>query len=195
MANFNKVMLMGNLTRDPQLRQLPAGNTVVAEFGLATNRRYRTAGGEDKEETAFVDCSAFGRQAEVIAQHCTKGKPLFVEGRLKYDSWDDKFGGGKRSKLTVVVENFQFIGSKDANANRDDFPSDMFSGAAAADRERSNKGDHAERPAAEPAERNAEPARRNNLRGQRAAAGAREKTGAEQPFGEEKQFTEADIPF
>src|SRR5687767_13459421 len=125
MASFNKVMLMGNLTRDPQVKHLPS-NTVVADFGLACNRRYKTAAGEDKEETAFVDCSAFGRQAEVIAQHCQKGKPLFVEGRLKYDTWDDKMGAGKRSKLSVVVENFQFIGGRDP---QNDFPSDMFAGA------------------------------------------------------------------
>src|SRR5438046_2777128 len=84
----------------------------VAEFGRAGNRRYRTQQGEDKEETLFVDCTAFGKQAEVINQYCTKGKPLFIEGRLKYESWDDKNGGGKRSKVTVVVENFQFVGSR-----------------------------------------------------------------------------------
>src|SRR5881275_1103422 len=110
MSSFNKVILLGNLTRDPQVRQLP-GNSVVADFGLACNRKFRTAAGEDREEVAFVDCSAFGKQAEVIQQYCTKGKPLFVEGRLKYDTWDDKNGGGKRSKLSVVVENFQFLGS------------------------------------------------------------------------------------
>src|SRR5918992_3756056 len=108
MPSFNKVVLMGNLTRDPALKHLPS-NLVVAEFGLAVNRRYKTATGEDKEEVAFVDCTAFGRQAETISQYCTKGKPIFVEGRLKFDTWDDKQGGGKRSKLTVVVENFQFL--------------------------------------------------------------------------------------
>ena len=109
MASYNKVFLMGNLTRDPQVKHLPS-QMVVAEFGLAVNRRYKTAAGEDKEEVAFVDCSAFGRQAETISQYCTKGKPIFVEGRLKFDSWDDRHGAGKRSKLTVVVENFQFLG-------------------------------------------------------------------------------------
>ena len=87
-ASFNKVMLMGNLTRDPQVKQLPT-NTTVVEFGLAVSRKFKTASGEDREEVAFVDCSAFGRQAETISQFCTKGKPLFVEGRLRYDSWDD----------------------------------------------------------------------------------------------------------
>ena len=112
MASFNKVLLMGNLTRDPQLKYLPS-QTAVVEFGLACNRKFRTANGEDKEEVTFVDITSFGKQAEVINQYFTKGKPIFIEGRLKYDSWEDKNGGGKRHKLTVVVENFQFIGGRD----------------------------------------------------------------------------------
>lgn len=115
MPSFNQVILMGNVTRDPQIKALPNGSQ-VADFGIAVNRKYRTAGGEDKEETCFVDCAAFGKQAEVIGQYCTKGKPLFVEGRLKYDTWEDK-AGGKRSKLSVIVENFQFIGSKDGGGS------------------------------------------------------------------------------
>jgi single-strand DNA-binding protein len=186
MPSFNKVMLMGNLTRDPQLKHL-ANSTVVAEFGLACNRRFRTAAGEDKEEVAFVDCTAFGRQAETIGQYCTKGKPLFVEGRLKYDTWDDKAGNGKRSKLSVVVENFQFLGGKGDT----EFPTDMFATPAAG-------------AGGAPGE-NAPPAR--NSRGGSEAPGKgdhwngtlperrRAKRDAEQPFGEEKQFEEADIPF
>jgi single-strand DNA-binding protein len=112
MNGFNKVMLMGNVTRDPQLKYLPS-QTPVAEFGLAVNRKYRTAQGEDREEVAFVEMSAFGKQAEVINEYCKKGKPLFVEGRLKYDQWDDKETGNKRSRLSVIVENFQFIGSRE----------------------------------------------------------------------------------
>jgi single-strand DNA-binding protein len=115
MAALNKVMLMGNLTRDPQVKQL-ANNTTLAEFGLAVSRRFKTAAGEEREETCFVDCTAFGKQAEVIGQYCQKGKPLFVEGRLKYDSWDDKQGFGRRSKVSIVVEHFQFLGGKDAAA-------------------------------------------------------------------------------
>ncbi|HEX4795633.1 MAG TPA: single-stranded DNA-binding protein [Humisphaera sp.] len=110
MAALNKVMLMGNLTRDPQIKQLP-NNTTLADFGLAVSRHYRTAGGEEREETCFLDCTAFGKQAQTIAKYCQKGKPLFVEGRLKYDTWEDKQGFGRRSKVSVVVENFQFIGS------------------------------------------------------------------------------------
>lgn len=109
MANFNKVILLGNLTRDPQLRYLP-NQTAVVDFGLAVNRRWKGPQGEDREEVVFVDCSAFGRQAEVINQYCQKGKPLFLEGRLKLDQWEDKNGGGKRSRITVVIESFQLLG-------------------------------------------------------------------------------------
>jgi single-strand DNA-binding protein len=111
MPSFNRVTLIGNLTRDPELKSLPSG-TAVCEFGLAMNRSYKTAGGEDREETTFVDCTAFAKQAEVLGQYVTKGRALFVEGRLKYDQWDDKNGGGKRSKITVVIDNFQFLGDR-----------------------------------------------------------------------------------
>jgi single-strand DNA-binding protein len=110
MPSFNRVTLIGNLTRDPETRDLPSGTT-LCEFGLAMSRHYKTAGGDDREETCFIDCTAFGKQAEVLSQYVTKGRPLFVEGRLKYDQWDDKNGGGKRSKVSVIVENFQFLGS------------------------------------------------------------------------------------
>jgi single-strand DNA-binding protein len=112
MASFNKVILMGNVTRDPTMRYL-ASNTAIAEFGLAVNRKWVDAQGEKKDEVCFVDLTAWGKQAETINQYVKKGKPLLVEGRLKFDSWDDKNGGGKRSKLSVVVESFQFIGPKD----------------------------------------------------------------------------------
>src|SRR3954449_3807365 len=112
MASYNKVILMGNLTRDPQMKYLPS-QTAVVEFGLACNRKYKTQSGEQKEEVTFVDCTAFGRTGEVINQYFTKGKPIFIEGRLKYDQWEDKQGGGKRSKITVVIENFQFVGGRD----------------------------------------------------------------------------------
>ncbi|HEY7090037.1 MAG TPA: single-stranded DNA-binding protein [Tepidisphaeraceae bacterium] len=112
MASYNKVLLMGNLTRDPQLKYLPS-QTAVVDFGVACNRRYKTQSGEQKEEVTFVDCSAFGRTAEVINQYFTKGKPIFIEGRLRYEQWEDKQGGGKRSRLSVHVDNFQFIGGRD----------------------------------------------------------------------------------
>src|SRR5215213_8677844 len=112
MASFNQVILMGNLTRDPQLKFLPS-QTAVAEFGVACNRKFTTQSGEQREEVTFVDCTAFGKTAENINKYFTKGKPIFIEGRLKYDQWEDKQGGGKRSKLTVHVNNFQFIGGRD----------------------------------------------------------------------------------
>ena len=89
MANFNKVILMGNLTRDVELRQTP-GNQTVANIGLAVNRTYQTREGERREETTFVDCEAWGRQAEVMAQYLSKGRPVMIEGRLKLDQWQDQ---------------------------------------------------------------------------------------------------------
>jgi single-strand DNA-binding protein len=112
MANFNKVILAGNLTRDPQLRYLPSQMAVV-DFGLAVNHKWRTAQGEDREEVLFIDCSCFGKQAETINKYCQKGKPILIEGRLKYETWDDKESGGKRSKHKVVVDGFQFLGGRD----------------------------------------------------------------------------------
>src|SRR6267142_7002565 len=111
MANFNKVILVGNLTRDPQLRYLPSQMAVV-DIGLAINHKWRTPQGEDREEVCFIDCSAFGKQAEVINQYCQKGRPLLVEGRLKYETWDDKQGGGKRSKHKIIIEGFQLLGGR-----------------------------------------------------------------------------------
>lgn len=109
MASFNKVFLMGNLTRDPQLSYLPS-QTAVVEFGLAMNRRWKSREGEDRDETCFVDCRAFGRTAENINKYLSKGRPLFVEGRLTFDTWTAQ-DGTKRSKHRVTVENFQFLGS------------------------------------------------------------------------------------
>jgi single-strand DNA-binding protein len=108
MASYNKVLLMGNLTRDPELRYTPKG-TAVLEIGLAINRRYQVEN-ETKEEVVFVDITFWGRQAETINQYCKKGRPLFVEGRLQLDTWDDRQTGQKKSRLRVVGENFQFIG-------------------------------------------------------------------------------------
>jgi single-strand DNA-binding protein len=114
MASYNKVLLMGNLTRDPELRYTPKG-TAVARIGLAMNRRWRTETGEDREEVTFVDVDAFGRQAEVLAQYLKKGNPLFVEGRLKLDTWEDKNTHQKKSQMRVVLEAFNFIGGPARN--------------------------------------------------------------------------------
>ncbi|MHC4286889.1 MAG: single-stranded DNA-binding protein [Planctomycetota bacterium] len=107
MANLNKVMLIGNMTRDPQLSYLPS-QTPVVEFGLAISRRYKKQDGSQGEDVCFVDCQMFGKRAEVINQYLKKGDPIFVEGRLKFDSWEKD--GQKRSKLRVFVENFEFLG-------------------------------------------------------------------------------------
>jgi len=110
MANFNKVILAGNLTRDPETKYTPKG-TAVASFGLAINRRWKTETGEMKEDVTFVDIEAFGRQAEVISQYFKKGRPILIEGRLKLDQWEDKNTHQKQSKLRVVLETFSFIDS------------------------------------------------------------------------------------
>jgi single-strand DNA-binding protein len=110
MANFNRVILVGNLTRDPELRYTPKG-TAVAGISLAVNRTWKTETGESKEEVSFVDVDVWGRQAEVIAQYMRKGRPLLVEGRLKQDTWEDKTTHQKQSKLKVVLESFSFIDS------------------------------------------------------------------------------------
>ncbi|MDB6022733.1 MAG: ssb [Pedosphaera sp.] len=111
MANFNKVILAGNLTRDPELRYTPKG-TAIAKISIAINRSWRNEAGETKEEVTFVDVDAFGRTAENIGQYFKKGRPILIEGRLKLDQWDDKQSGQKRSKMGVVLENFQFMDSK-----------------------------------------------------------------------------------
>ncbi len=118
MANFNKVLLMGNLTRDPQLSYLPS-QTAVVDFGLAVNRRWTGKDGQAKEEVCFVDCRAFGKQAETINKYLTKGRAVFLEGRLTFDSWTAQ-DGSKRSKHRVTVENFQFLPSAAATGDTGD---------------------------------------------------------------------------
>lgn len=108
MASFNKVILMGNLTRDPEMRVTPNGHT-ICKMGLAVSRTYSTREGERREETTFVDIDAFGKQAEVISKYMRKGRPIMIEGRLKLDQWESN-EGQKRSKLGVILENFQFVG-------------------------------------------------------------------------------------
>lgn len=117
MANFNKVLLMGNLTRDPELRVTPGGLS-ICKLGLAVNRNYTTKEGEKREETTFVDCDAFGKSAEIIAKYMSKGRPIFIEGRLRLEEWDDRQSGQKRSKLSVVVDNFQFMGGGSGGDNQ-----------------------------------------------------------------------------
>jgi single-strand DNA-binding protein len=114
MANLNRVLLIGNLTRDPEVRYTPKG-TAVTDIGIAVNRVYSGDDGEKKEETTFVDVTLWGRQAEVAQEYLKKGRPVFVEGRLQLDTWDDKQTGQKRSRLRVVAENMQMLGSRGEN--------------------------------------------------------------------------------
>src|SRR5690606_6137153 len=106
-----KVMLIGNVTRDPEVKYTPKG-TAVAEVGLAINRVYTPDGGEKREETTFVDITFWGRQAEIVGEYAKKGRPIYVEGRLQLDTWDDKTSGQKRSRLRVVGEQLQLLGSR-----------------------------------------------------------------------------------
>lgn len=152
MPSYNKTILMGHLTRDPQLKYLPS-QMAVTEFGLAVNHKYRTKSGEDREDVCFIDCAAFGKTGEVINEHFQKGKPILIEGRLKYDTWEDKQGGGKRSKHSVMVESFQFIGG----AREGEQP-----------QQDGGRSGYGKPPVTAP---------------------------PEQPFGDEQQFREDDIPF
>ncbi|MBT5584272.1 MAG: single-stranded DNA-binding protein [Phycisphaerae bacterium] len=115
-GNVNKVFLMGNLTRDVQLKHT-ANNTAIANFGIAVNRRYRNSNGENQEETTFVDCEAWARTAETMAKYLTKGRPVFVEGRLRLNEWQDR-DGNKRSKLLVVVDTFTFVDSRQGGGSQ-----------------------------------------------------------------------------
>jgi single-strand DNA-binding protein len=159
---------MGNLTRDPQLKYLPS-QTAVVDFGIASNRKYKTQSGEQKEDVTFVDCSAFGRTAEVINQYFTKGKPIFIEGRLRYEQWEDKQGGGKRSRLSVHVESFEFIGGRDGPGAPGGAP-----GGGEGGQSRPTRG-----PSRPPA----------------GGPPQQQQPGPEQPFPDEPQFKDDDIPF
>lgn len=164
MPALNRVMLIGNLTRDVDLKYLPS-QTACAEFGLAINRKFKDAQGADREDVCFVDVTAFGKQAEVIAQYCTKGKPLFIEGRLQYETWEDKQGGGRRSKLSVVLENFQFLGGRD-----------------------DGQGERGEQP-------QSQPQRQATQRPAPQRPAGRPATKPQQPLGDEQAFADDEIPF
>lgn len=113
MPSFNKVILMGNFTRDPELRFLP-NNTAVCDMGLAINDRFQNkATGQWEDRPNFVDCTAFGRTAENISKFFAKGRPIFIEGKLRFEQWEDRQSGQKRSKLKVVIDTWQFVDSKD----------------------------------------------------------------------------------
>ena len=165
MANFNRIILCGNLTRDPQMKYLP-NQTPLVEFGLAVNRKFKV-NGEDREEVLFIDCTLFGKGAEVINQYCQKGKQILVEGRLKLDTWEDKQGGGKRSRHTVVVENFQLMGGRDGGGGG----GGSYSSAGDEGDQRPQQRSAPQRPPQQ------------------------QRPAPQQPFSDEPQFKEDDIPF
>lgn len=113
MAYLNKVFLIGNLTRDPELRTTPKG-TAICQFGIAVNRQFKDESGATRDETTFVDVEAWGKQGELVARYLSKGSLAMVEGRLRFDQWEDKQSGQKRSKLKVVLDNVQFLTSRGA---------------------------------------------------------------------------------
>lgn len=116
MAYLNKVFLIGNLTREPEIRTTPKG-TAICQFGLAVNRNFKDESGQDREDTTFIDIEAWGKQGELVAKYLSKGSPAMVEGRLKLDQWEDKQTGQSRSKLKVVMENVQFLNGRPASSN------------------------------------------------------------------------------
>lgn len=124
MASYNKVILMGNLTRDPEVRVGPSGAS-ICKFTLAVSRQFKGQDGEQRDETAFIDIDAFGKQADVISRYMQKGRPILIEGRLKLDQWESQ-SGEKRSKLGVVLESFQFVGSKGDSAEENTTASPQF---------------------------------------------------------------------
>ena len=125
MANVNKVMLIGNLTRDPELKYIPSGKA-VCDLGLAVNRTYKKDNGEEVEEVCYLDITAWGRQAETCAEYLKKGRAVFVEGRLKYNKWDDKETGKKRSKISVVAQRVQFLGSRNKDESKEELKEEVM---------------------------------------------------------------------
>ena len=123
MANLNKVFLIGNLTRDPELRYIPSG-TAVCTLGLAVNRRFKSRQGDSKDETLFIDVTVWGKQAEVCSQYLSKGRPVFIEGRLRLESWTGN-DGQKRSRMRVVADNFQFLGGPGGGAAPTEAPAEQ----------------------------------------------------------------------
>lgn len=155
MPNLNKVMLIGNLTRDPEIKYTPKG-TAIAAFGLAVNRNFTTESGEKREEVTFIDLEAYARLAEIIGEYCKKGRPIYVEGRLKLDTWDDKQSGQKRSKMKVIVESMQLLGGREGGpggggGGGEDFESSSYGGGRPAQQQQPRRAPAPPpRPAADP---------------------------------------------
>jgi single-strand DNA-binding protein len=127
MANVNKVILIGNVTRDPEVKFTPKGSA-VADVGLAINRNYTLDNGEKREETIFVDVELWGRLAEIAGEYAKKGRPIYIEGRLRMDTWEDKTSGQKRSRMKVVGENLQLLGSRPSSGGSSGGPEEEGGG-------------------------------------------------------------------
>lgn len=136
MASLNKVYLIGNLTRKPELRYTPSG-TPVAEFGLAVNRHYTTSGGEKRRDTCFVEVTVWRNKAELCYEHLTKGSPVFIEGRLELDTWETR-NGERRSKLRVVADNLQLLSKAGRNGGEDEVEEEMDENQPPADQKPEN---------------------------------------------------------
>lgn len=155
MANVNKVILIGNLTRDPEVKYTPKGSA-VADISLAVNRNFTLDSGEKREETTFVDVILWGKTAELAGQYLKKGNPLYIEGRLQLDSWEDKQSGQKRSKLRVVGETMQFLGGKSSGGHSDE-PSGNYERTSSAPPSRPPASTQARRSAPPPTSSQGEP--------------------------------------
>lgn len=132
MASLNKVILLGNLTRDPEVRVTPKG-TSICQFGLAINRKFKLESGESRDEVTFVDCEAWGKTGELVGKYLAKGRGALVEGRLKLDEWEDKKSGQKRQRLKVVVEQVQFLGSGQEEKRQASAPAEKAGGDVSED--------------------------------------------------------------
>jgi single-strand DNA-binding protein len=194
MSSLNKVFLMGNLTRDPDVRYTPSG-TAVCAIGLAVNRRFTTQGGEDREEVCFVDIEVFGRQAETCGEYLRKGAPILLEGRLRLDQWDDRQTGQRRSRLKVVGERVQFLGAPAHTVSResagaagggDDDYGD--SGGRSTERPPRRRDDGRGNPGGEPSRNEDRPARR-------AEPDTRSQAPEMPPFEPIEDDVDDDIPF
>jgi len=149
MASLNKVFLMGNLTREPELRVTPGGLS-ICKFGLAVNRTFSDKEGNKRDETTFVDIDSFGKQAELISKYMTKGRPIFVEGRLRLDQWEGNTGE-KRSRMVVVLENFQFLGGREGGGGGGDYQSSGEDGESSPPARQVEQHSPPRRPAPKPA--------------------------------------------
>jgi single-strand DNA-binding protein len=215
MAGYNKLILMGNLTRDPQFER--GTNTDLVRFGIATNKRWKTKGGEDREEVMFIDCTAFGKLAEIIDEYCTKGKLVLLEGELRYETWESD-NGDKRSKHTMTVHNMQMVGPRedsggggrgrdddrggfrsDRRDSRDDRSTSRRESASFRTSRDSDRGDdrrdtrREDRPREESRERDREPRRETSRREE--PRGSMSAPDQGKVFDEPQPFKDDDIPF